>query len=279
MNDFTFYVWTPGGRLLWKIDATGTGFYHFDRIGSTIEITNGAGNQIALFGYTPYGEMLPGSSGSDLFTYVGQYGVRAEEDLFEMGARYYDPASARFLTRDPLPPRLDDVKSLNPYAYANQNPRRYVDPFGAKSFVISHVLETSGRITNTKIFGGSAHSSAGGMVRTALATSRKPGFKIADNESPRPQDRVCFNYNYFDNIVPAGPGLPVNRELIGFEKTFLDEPSFVGPRLPFPIVNAPTRNPGYHYLLEVGTGGKLLGGTFCTDSVEDHPDFLWAPIR
>jgi hypothetical protein len=35
----------------------------------------------------------------------------------------------------------------------------------------------------------------------------------------------------------------------------------------------------YHYILELGETGKIIGGKYCTDSVEDHPDFLWAPIR
>jgi len=34
----------------------------------------------------------------------------------------------------------------------------------------------------------------------------------------------------------------------------------------------------YHYVLEVSSTGKVIGGTYCTDSVERHPDFLWAPI-
>ncbi len=33
----------------------------------------------------------------------------------------------------------------------------------------------------------------------------------------------------------------------------------------------------YHYILEVNSAGKIIGGTYCTDSVEEHPDFLWAP--
>ncbi len=33
----------------------------------------------------------------------------------------------------------------------------------------------------------------------------------------------------------------------------------------------------YHYILEIGSYGKVIGGTYCTDSVENHPDFLWAP--
>jgi hypothetical protein len=73
-------------------------------------------------------------------------------------------------------------------------------------------------------------------------------FNVAENESPRPQDRVFFNYNYYSNLG-AGAGLPhqdttvttlngnpaivttltpavaprtdLHREVAGFEKTFL----------------------------------------------------------
>lgn len=40
-----------------------------------------------------------------------------------------------------------------------------------------------------------------------------------------------------------------------------------------------TRFDAYHYILEVGARGKVIGGRYCTDSESKHPDFLWAPIR
>ena len=33
----------------------------------------------------------------------------------------------------------------------------------------------------------------------------------------------------------------------------------------------------YHYILEVGSTGKVIGGRFCTDSENAHVDFLWSP--
>jgi hypothetical protein len=33
----------------------------------------------------------------------------------------------------------------------------------------------------------------------------------------------------------------------------------------------------YHYILEVGSGGKVLGGRWCSDSDNNHIDFLWSP--
>jgi hypothetical protein len=33
----------------------------------------------------------------------------------------------------------------------------------------------------------------------------------------------------------------------------------------------------YHYILEVGSTGKIIGGRYCTDAENTHIDFLWAP--
>jgi hypothetical protein len=89
-------------------------------------------------------------------------------------------------------------------------------------------------------------------VRSGVSTTaRVPiltggSFKISENESPRPVDRVFFNYNYFNNVnlgesnsVPGQTGagslsqVDVHRETIGFEKTFLDGNASIGMRLPF----------------------------------------------
>ena len=38
-----------------------------------------------------------------------------------------------------------------------------------------------------------------------------------------------------------------------------------------------TSQDNYHYILEVGSTGKVIGGRFCTDSTNSHIDFLWSP--
>ncbi|MFT4810649.1 MAG: hypothetical protein ACI9LX_004017 [Paraglaciecola sp.] len=48
-----------------------------------------------------------------------------------MQARYYDPVIGRFYSNDPIGFR--DVHSFNRYAYANNNPYKYVDPNGESS--------------------------------------------------------------------------------------------------------------------------------------------------
>lgn len=127
------YVWTPSGRLLYSVDL-GThepSFYHFDHLGSTLALSDDSGAVTDSYAYGPYGEPLARTGNSSQpFTYIGAYGVRQEGILYQMRARYYDPGTAQFISRDPLPPRLDDLKSLNPYSYASQNPMRYIDPEG-----------------------------------------------------------------------------------------------------------------------------------------------------
>src|SRR5439155_99725 len=46
-------------------------------------------------------------------------------------------------------------------------------------------------------------------------------FKIEENESPRPLDRVFVSYNYFNSVgLPGTPSYDLHREVAGFEKAF-----------------------------------------------------------
>jgi uncharacterized protein RhaS with RHS repeats len=47
-----------------------------------------------------------------------------------MGARHYDPLIGRFLSIDPAPFTESNPHSFNRYAYANNNPVKFVDPDG-----------------------------------------------------------------------------------------------------------------------------------------------------
>jgi RHS repeat-associated protein len=54
----------------------------------------------------------------------------ASTDLYNYGARYYDPLLARFLSADTLVPNPRDPQELNRYTYAGSNPFLYTDPTG-----------------------------------------------------------------------------------------------------------------------------------------------------
>jgi hypothetical protein len=87
--------------------------------------------------------------------------------------------------------------------------------------------------------------------RTLALVPAVTGFKIAENESPRPQDRAYFSFNYFDNLSAAVnrqrdvnlQNVRVYRETFGLEKTFLDGSASVGLRLPLNTLSADSNNP------------------------------------
>ena len=131
-----FYVWTPGGGLLYMIDAASgeVRHFHFDLSGSTIALTDSGGNVTDTYDYSPYGIALRHDGDSrQPFTFIGGFGVRTESavsGLYDMSARYYDAVTARFLSRETVWPVVADPRQLNPYQYAHQNPITFGDPHG-----------------------------------------------------------------------------------------------------------------------------------------------------
>ncbi|MCI0699930.1 MAG: hypothetical protein L0241_02470 [Planctomycetia bacterium] len=117
------------------------------------------------------------------------------------------------------------------------------------------------------------------VVRLPLA-ARYSGILITDNDNPRPQDRVYFGYNFYDNIGGRnnlGLGeVDLQRQMAGFEKTFLDGDASVGMRLPFVQMYGPagiggTNNVGdltlifkYAFLNNRETGDLIGGGMVLT---------------
>jgi hypothetical protein len=88
------------------------------------------------------------------------------------------------------------------------------------------------------------------------------GFKIADNQSPFPQDRIFFSFNYFDNVnarlnrdfqAPIS-NLSVFRYVFGLEKTFNQGMGSIGFRLPLDSAHASTSQ---GYLNQGGTSTAL----------------------
>jgi hypothetical protein len=66
----------------------------------------------------------------------------------------------------------------------------------------------------------------------------RTAFKITENESAKPVDRVFFSYNFYNNVdrllgVQGTGQSDFHREMIGFEKTFLGGDVSFGMRLPF----------------------------------------------
>lgn len=125
-DEATNYIYGPGGTPLEQIDAAGNvTYYHHDRLGSTRLLSNSSGAVIAGFSYDPYGNVA-GSTGTATtpLGFAGQY-TDAETGLIYMRARYYDPTTGQFLSRDPV-----EQLTRQPYSYVNDNPLNSIDPTG-----------------------------------------------------------------------------------------------------------------------------------------------------
>ncbi len=104
--------------------------YGKDRLGSVTAMVATDGTVARTYSYDPWGETI-GITGTayNPFLFTGTYKDGAT-GLYQMGARYYQPASGRFTQQDPLP---DSILSFNRYAYADCNPSNVTDPTGLVS--------------------------------------------------------------------------------------------------------------------------------------------------
>ena len=118
------FVYAPDGTPLEQISGTPL-FFHTDRLGSVRAVTNTAGQVVGSFNYDPYGRPV-GNAPTSLtpLGFAGQY-TDAETGLLYLRARYYDPTTGQFLTRDPL-----SSMTRSPYGYAGDSPLNAVDPMG-----------------------------------------------------------------------------------------------------------------------------------------------------
>jgi hypothetical protein len=96
------------------------------------------------------------------------------------------------------------------------------------------------------------------------------GYKMADNQSPRPQDRVFIAFNYFDNIQESPTSglrdVQVFREFFGLEKTFFDQRASIGVRMPLNSISAEGAMPGLGgSSTAVGDLTIFLKGIVCED--------------
>ncbi|CAN7409186.1 RHS repeat-associated core domain-containing protein [Acidovorax sp. LjRoot117] len=106
-------------------------YFHNDIAGTPMLATDAAGAVVWKENYLPYGyrQVADPASGGNKLWFTGK-AYDPETQLSYMGARYYMPLLGRFTGIDPVEFVPEQPHSFNRYAYANNNPYRYVDPDG-----------------------------------------------------------------------------------------------------------------------------------------------------
>jgi len=132
-----------GENPLARYDAAGGLTYYLeDAMDSVGAVTTDGTSLAGTVAYDAFGNVrastgvgLAGAAGAG-----GEFGFHgawreAGTGLYHVRARDYDPATGRFLTRDPAAAVPLAPETLHPYAFANGNPLLYTDPTGEFSIV------------------------------------------------------------------------------------------------------------------------------------------------
>ncbi len=120
-----YYVYGPAGSPIEKITGSTVQYMHQDQQGSTRLLTDSTGSVVGTYSYDAYGNTTSHTgSASTTLQYDGQY-TDAESGFQYLNARYYDPSTTQFLSRDPL-----QLITQSAYGFAAENPLNNVDPLG-----------------------------------------------------------------------------------------------------------------------------------------------------
>jgi len=224
-----------GAQDIATIQGTGADavvFYNStDSLNSSSIITDSTGAIVETMDYFPFGGIRIDNKTSEFSEqrkYIGQE-YDAETGLNYLNARYYNAATGRFISEDPVflgdpsKQNLQDPQSLNSYSYANNNPIRYSDPLGL--FVVGTGLIQKGDTLNSiasKIntsYGTSYTSSslawANGisnpnLIKTGSYINYVPGLKTSsgtyDNSAFRTSNSVNLAGNTSTSQKVGGSG-------------------------------------------------------------------------
>jgi RHS repeat-associated protein len=179
------YLYDGFNRRVRQTDDKGTSYSMYSQDGTLLyretDVVNGQGNAI---NYIYLGKKLvakvsekaPEANGADSRQHSKPYGESIEPakddigyaghkydtdlNLSYMQARYYDPVIGRFYSNDPV--GYSNVHNFNRYAYANNNPYKYIDPDG------KNALTAFGGLIHESIEFSKGNGFNGAMVYGAL---------------------------------------------------------------------------------------------------------------
>jgi RHS repeat-associated protein len=154
------YIYGPSGLPVEQVSSGGTVTYlHHDQQGSTRLLTGSAGTVTSKCTYGAYGAPTCEGATTTPLGYDSQY-TSTDTGLIYLRARVYDPATAQFLTVDPIA-----AITGAPYNYANDNPLNLGDPTGLWSPTAS-LEKFSNEIGEgiSNVAGGLANGLTGGLI-------------------------------------------------------------------------------------------------------------------
>jgi RHS repeat-associated protein len=120
----------PDANNSWAITSTAH-YLHRDYLGNLTEVTDADGVVEGRARYDAFGRLLENTIPATITTrlYTGSIYDPAT-GLYKIGARWYDPVTALWLTPDAIVPDVNNPIAWNGYAFNYNNPVNFVDPSG-----------------------------------------------------------------------------------------------------------------------------------------------------
>ncbi len=109
-------------------------YFLYDGLGSATGLTDGSGNNPVSYAYDIFGAIRSQTGSSPNYWLFAADQRDAESSFYYLRARYYDPATGRFLGRDSFLGYPSDPETLNGYVYTLNNPVNLIDPQGLFGF-------------------------------------------------------------------------------------------------------------------------------------------------
>lgn len=125
-------------------------FYGYDGGGNVRQLTSAAGAAVTdSYEYDAFGNaLIHNGSTPNNFLYRGEQ-YDSDLGLYYLRARYYNPLTGRFMSRDPEDGNPINPATLHKYIYAGSDPVKYVDPTGRDLF--GYAIRSSAAIPEAKL--------------------------------------------------------------------------------------------------------------------------------
>jgi RHS repeat-associated protein len=217
----------PNGLISRRVGSA-TSFYAFDPLGNAANVISASGTVLYNCAYDAYGQPY-GNATTLTYGYGAQYGYYRDseastaDNLLLCTYRWYDPATARWLTRDPI----GYAGGSNLYGHVGGNPVGGVDPWGLVQVLCrrdKHKLmayDHDGKL----VFGPYDWGDKGNAPAGCYNLGRVDWLRVG-NRATRSGSRILINRNH-----PRGTGRTRAQAMGDVAIFVLDVPEFPGLRI------------------------------------------------
>lgn len=207
-------------------------YFHNDVSGTPMAATDAAGALLWKESYRPYGDPMAVPLDANNKLWFAGKPYDKDSGLSYMGARYYDPLLGRFMGIDPAGYDEGNLHSFNRYAYANNNPNKFVDPDGRSPILAIAAI---------------------GLIANEVATSDVPmiGGSLA-KAGATAAERLAANG------VAGKIGEAVTRAELGAEKIVAEQITFITSTGQRTMADFVTKIEGVLGIVETKTGNATL---------------------